>query len=107
MSSSYKGEIQEVCVVSVVKGTVWVLYPLLHIYGIVSDAPRGTIRFLSEGGQVEVVKFYWSPELLQFGDQVQFKIATRSYDNLVYAVDIVVEQTAKEIRFRVRPGVWL
>ena len=49
-----------------------------------------------------MVKFYWSSELLQFGDQVQFRIATRSFDNLVYALDILVEQTAKEIRFRVR-----
>lgn len=69
-----------------------------------SEAPHGTIRFLSDVGQVEVVKFYWSSEPLQFGDQVQFKIVTRSYDNLVYALDIVVEQTAKEIRFRVRWG---
>lgn len=51
---------------------------------------------------MEIVKFYWSPEPLQFGDQVQFRIATRTYDHLIYAVDIMVEQTAKEIRFRVR-----
>jgi alkyl hydroperoxide reductase subunit AhpC len=48
-----------------------------------------------------MVKFYWSPEPLQFGDQIQFRIASRTYDHLVYAVDIQVEQTAKEIRFRV------
>lgn len=69
-----------------------------------SEAPHGTIRFLTDAGQVEVVKFYWSPEPLQFGDQVQFRIATRSYDKLIYAVDIMVEQTAKEIRFRVCVG---
>ena len=49
-----------------------------------------------------MVKFCWSPEPLQFGDQVQFRIASRTYDHFVYAVDIAVEQTAKEIRFRVR-----
>ena len=69
---------------------------------VFSDAPHGTIRFLTSAGEVEMVKFYWSPEPLQFGDQVQFRIATRSYDGLIYAVELVVEQTAKEIRFRVR-----
>ena len=65
-----------------------------------SEAPHGTIRFLTDSG-IEIIKFYWSPEPLHFGDQVQFRIATRSYDNLMYAADIMVEQIAKEIRFRV------
>lgn len=89
MSCSYEG--------------LWVLLLFIYIYIFCcySDGPHGTIRFLTHSGDVEIIKFHWSPEPLQFGDQVQFRIATRSYDQLVYATDILVELTAKEIRFRV------
>jgi len=49
-----------------------------------------------------MVNFYWCPEVLQFGDMVDFCVATRSYDGLKYAVDIAVVQRARDIRFRVR-----
>ena len=48
-----------------------------------------------------LINFYWSPEPLQFGDQVDFRIGTRSYDQLVYATDLVVFEKAKDIRFKV------
>lgn len=48
-----------------------------------------------------MINFYWSPEPLQFGDQVDFRIATRSYDQLVYATDLLVFEKAKDIRFKV------
>ncbi len=35
-----------------------------------SDGDYGTIRFLGLSGDVEVIKFFWSSERLQFGDQV-------------------------------------
>ena len=66
-----------------------------------SDADHGTIRFLGPNGEVEVVKFFWTSEPLQFGDQVEFSITTRSYDQLVFADDIRIQQKAKDIRFRV------
>ena len=66
-----------------------------------SDGDHGTIRFIGPTGDVEVVKFYWSSEPLQFGDQVDFRVATRSYDQLVYATDIRVVQKAKDIKFMV------
>ena len=66
-----------------------------------SDADHGTIRFIGPTGEVELINFYWSPESLQFGDQVEFKIGTRSYDQLVYATDLVVMEKAKDIRFKV------
>ena len=66
-----------------------------------SDADHGTIRFIGPSGEVELINFYWSPEPLQFGDQVDFRIGTRSYDQLVYATDLVVFEKAKDIRFRV------
>ena len=48
-----------------------------------------------------MVKFYWSPEPLHFGDIVEFCVATRSYDGLVYAVDVAVLQRAEDMSFRV------
>ena len=66
-----------------------------------SDGDHGTIHYLDKAGEAEVINFYWSPEFLQFGDQVEFRVATRSYDNLSVAVDIRVVQKSKDIRFRV------
>ena len=66
-----------------------------------SDADHGTIRFIGPSGEVELINFYWSPEPLQFGDQIDFRIGTRTYDQLVYATDLVVFEKAKDIRFRV------
>ena len=67
-----------------------------------SDGDHGTIRYVDPSGEPDTVNFYWTSELLQFGDQVEFRLATRTYDGLVYAVDIHVTQRAKDIRFRVR-----
>lgn len=81
------------------------MYTLPHKYwvffSLCSDADHGTIRFIGPSGDVELINFYWSPELLQFGDQVDFRIGTRSYDQLVYATDLVVFEKAKDIRFKV------
>ncbi|XP_064387702.1 cold shock domain-containing protein E1-like [Halichondria panicea] len=70
------------------------------VHKIQSEGDSGTIRFLGPTGDVEVVKFYWSSDRLQFGDQVEFQVATRSYDNLVFATDVRVVQKAKDIKFR-------
>ena len=50
---------------------------------------------------MEVVKYFWSAERLQFGDQVEFRVTTRTYDQLVFATDISVAQRAKDIKFKV------
>ena len=47
-----------------------------------------------------MVNFYWCPEVLQFGDMMDFCVATRSYDGLKYAVDIAVVQRARDIQFQ-------
>ena len=49
-----------------------------------------------------VVPFFWAPEPLQFGDQVEFHIGRRTYDRLSFALDIRVVQKAQDIRFKVR-----
>ena len=67
-----------------------------------SDGDHGTIHYINLAGEPRVINFYWSAEPLQFGDQVEFSVATRSYDKLQMAVDIRVTQKAKDIRFRVR-----
>lgn len=66
------------------------------------DGDHGTIHYVDSTGEPQVVSYYWSGESLQFGDQVEFQVATRSYDKLVMAVDIKVLQKSKDIRFRVR-----
>ena len=66
-----------------------------------SDGDHGTIHYMDPSGEGETVNFYWTSELLQFEDQVEFRLATRTYDGLAYAVDIHVTQRAKDIRFRV------
>lgn len=71
-----------------------------NILKLQSDADHGTIRFIGPSGEVELINFYWSPEPLQFGDQVDFRIGTRSYDQLVYATDLAVFEKAKDIRFK-------
>ena len=65
------------------------------------DGDRGTIHYLDSSGEPQVVSYYWASEALQFGDQVEFRVVTRSYDKLVTAVDIKVIQKSKDIRFRV------
>lgn len=69
-------------------------------FKIQHDGDHGTIRYVDPSGEPDTVNFYWTSELLQFGDQVEFRLATRTYDGLVYAVDIHVTQRAKDIRFR-------
>ena len=54
-----------------------------------------------------MVNFYWSVEPLQFGDQVEFRVATRSYDKLEFALDIKVLQKSKDIRFRVQSHMYM
>ena len=48
-----------------------------------------------------VINFYWCPEHLQFADQVEFKIAERSFDGLQYAVQVKVLSRSNETRFKV------
>ena len=67
-----------------------------------SDIPHGTIHYMDQSGEEGVVKFFWSSESLQFGDQVEFLMGVRTYDQFLYAVDIKVLQRAKDIRFMVR-----
>lgn len=71
-----------------------------NILKIQADGDHGTIHYLDSSGEPRVLNFYWSPEPLQFGDQVEFRVATRSYDKLALAVDIRVLQKSKDIRFR-------
>ena len=71
------------------------------------DGDHGTIHYLNLSGEPQVVNFYWSPEPLQFGDQVEFCVATRSYDKLQLATDISVVQKAKDIHFRVQYEVYI
>lgn len=66
-----------------------------------SDGDYGTIRYQDTVGEVKVVPFYWSSEPLQFGDQVEFRVGLRSYDQLCYALEIKVVQKARDIRFKV------
>ena len=66
-----------------------------------SDSDHGTIRYVDQSEEMGMVNFYWCSELLQFGDMVEFCMATRSFDGLRYAVDISVVQRARDIRFRV------
>lgn len=47
---------------------IWPPSPPTHTH---SEGDSGTIRFLGPTGDVEVVKFYWSSDRLQFGDQVR------------------------------------
>ena len=53
-----------------------------------------------------MVKYFWSAERLQFGDQVEFRVTTRTYDQLVFATDISVAQRGKDIKFKVSVN-WL
>lgn len=71
-----------------------------NILKIQADGDYGTIHYLNSSGEPQVVNFYWSVEPLQFGDQVEFRVATRSYDKLQFALDIKVLQKSKDIRFR-------
>jgi cold shock CspA family protein len=71
-----------------------------NILKIQADGDRGTVHYLDSSGEPQVVSYYWASEALQFGDQVEFRVATRSYDKLVTAVDIKVMQKSKDIRFR-------
>ena len=65
---------------------------------------HGVIQF--DGGErgMSIINYYWSCEQLQFGDHVEFRIATRSFDKLQYADELKVQQRAKDIRFKVRDG---
>ncbi len=69
------------------------------------DSLHGTIRYVDQSDEDCVAQFFWSPEPLQFGDQVEFQVCSRTYDRLVYAADIRVLEKAKDIRFRV--GGWV
>ena len=51
---------------------------------------------------MSIINYYWSSEQLQFGDHVEFRIGTRSFDKLQYADELKVQQRAKDIRFKVR-----
>ena len=67
-----------------------------------STSDYGIIRFhVGDGAGEEEITFYWSPEPLRFGDQVQFQVACRCYDELCYATNIKVVQWAKDFRFQV------
>lgn len=66
-----------------------------------SDGDFGTIRYQDNVGEVKVVPFYWSSEPLMFGDQVEFRVGLRTYDQLCYALEMKVVQKARDIRFKV------
>lgn len=70
-----------------------------NILKLQKDAPHGLIQYEDKEG-VAYIPFYWSSEYLQFGDQVEFYIARRSYDELVYAVEVNITQKANEMRFQ-------
>ena len=72
-----------------------------HTHTHYSDGDHGTIHYINSSGEPQVINFYWSTEPLQFGDQVEFHVVTRSYDKLQLAVDIKICQKSKDIRFRV------
>ena len=70
-------------------------------FKIQDTADHGIIRFhVGDGAGEEEINFYWSPEPLRFGDQVEFQVACRCYDGLCYATSIKVVQWAKDFRFQ-------
>jgi cold shock CspA family protein len=71
-----------------------------NILKLQSDSPCGMINYVIGDDKEGVVRYYWSQEVAQFGDQVEFQLARRSFDNLMYAVHIKVVQKGQNIRFK-------
>lgn len=64
---------------------------------IQNESPCGLLEY---NDKEEFIPFYWSTESVQFGDKVQFQIANRSYDGLVYAVNIKILHKGHSLRFK-------